>query len=136
MKLRTYSDLRTLRTFEERYQYLRIKGLVGEQTFGFDRYLNQKFYHSLEWKRVRNAVILRDNGCDLGVPGYEIHRNIMVHHMNPVRVEDLRSKNFDILDKNFLISVSFMTHQAIHYGDKSLLPQQPIVRSKGDTKLW
>lgn len=133
---RRYSDLIRFDTLEERYEYLRLSGTVGKQTFGWDRYFNQRFYHSIEWKRVRDLVIVRDNGCDLGVPGYEINDKVLIHHMNPIWIEDLRRKNQEILDPEFLICVSAMTHQAIHYGDSSLLPQVPIERRPGDTKLW
>ena len=134
--IRRYSELESLKTLEDRYSYLKLNGSVGKTTFGWDRYFNQRFYHSAEWKRVRNIVILRDNGCDLGIPGFEIHDKVLIHHMNPIWVEDLNQKNPDILDPEFLICVSPMTHQAIHYGDKSLLPQVPIIRHPGDTKLW
>ena len=134
--LRKYSEMKLMTTIEERYEYLKLRGGVGVDTFGFDRYINQQFYASPQWKRVRYLVILRDNGCDLGIPGYEIHDKILVHHMNPVTVDDFRKGSLDILDPNFLICVSHRTHQAIHYGDASLLPQDPIVRKPGDTKLW
>ena len=134
--IRQYSVLIRFKSLEDRFDYLKLEGTVGKQTFGWDRYYNQRFYHSSEWKRVRDLVILRDNGCDLGVPGYEINDKILIHHMNPIWIEDLRKKNQDILDPEFLICVSSMTHQAIHYGDSSLLPQVPIERRPGDTKLW
>ena len=134
--IRRYSELESLKTLEDRYSYLKLNGSVGKTTFGWDRYFNQRFYHSAEWKRVRNIVILRDNGCDLGILGFEIHDKVLIHHMNPIWLEDLNQKNPDILDPEFLICVSPMTHQAIHYGDKSLLPQVPIIRHPGDTKLW
>lgn len=133
---RTYTELLTFKTLEERYEYLKLTGTVGKKTFGWDRYYNQRFYHSSEWRAVRNSVIIRDNGCDLGVDGYEIYDKVLIHHMNPIWIEDLRNKNADILNPEFLISVSAMTHQAIHYGDKSLLPLIPIERRPGDTKLW
>lgn len=134
--IRRYSDLEPLKTLEERYSYLKLSGSVGKTTFGWDRYFNQRFYHSIEWRRVRDKVILRDDGCDLGIPGFEIHDKVLIHHMNPIWIEDLRRKNPDILNPEFLICVSPTTHQAIHYGDKSLLPQVPIIRHPGDTKLW
>jgi len=134
--IRTYSELRHLETFEERYQYLRLKGSVGERTFGFDRWINQRFYRSREWKRVRNHVIVRDDGCDLGIPGYEIHSGLLVHHMNPLMINDLEQGEEWVLDPNFLITTSLQTHNAIHYGDESLLPRGPIERKAGDTKLW
>jgi len=134
--LRQYSALQHFKTIEDRYNYLKLMGTVGKQTFGWDRYFNQKFYKSLEWKRVRNLVIIRDEGCDLGIPGFEIHDKVLIHHMNPMWIGDLKNHNPDILDPEFLITVSGRTHQAIHYGDKSLLPQVPITRRPGDTNLW
>lgn len=136
MSIKTYSELSLLPTFRERYQYLRLSGQVGEDTFGFDRYLNQVFYRSQEWKRVRDFVILRDNGCDLGVPGFEIHEKIIIHHMNPITVQDIRHGNEDLLDPEFLICVRHNTHNAIHYGDESLLITEPIVRMPNDTCPW
>lgn len=136
MSIKTYSELSLLPTFRERYQYLRLSGQVGEDTFGFDRYLNQVFYRSQEWKRVRDFVILRDNGCDLGVPGFEIHEKIIIHHMNPITVQDIRHANEDLLDPEFLICVRHNTHNAIHYGDESLLITEPIVRMPNDTCPW
>lgn len=134
--IRRYSELESLKTLEERYVYLRLSGSVGKTTFGWDRYFNQRFYHSTEWKSIRDKVIIRDCGCDLGIPGFEINDKILIHHMNPIWIEDLNRKNPDILNPEFLICTSPMTHQAIHYGDKSLLPQVPIIRHPGDTKLW
>ena len=134
--IKTYSELSLLPTFRERYLYLRLDGRVGEDTFGFDRYLNQVFYRSQEWKRVRDFVILRDNGCDLGVPGFEIYGKILIHHMNPITVEDIRHGNESILDPEFLICVTHNTHNAIHYGDENLLVTEPIVRTKNDTCPW
>jgi len=133
---RQYSVLKRFNTLEERYDYLKLAGVVGKQTFGWDRYFNQRFYHSSEWKHVRDTVIIRDNGCDLGIPGFEIQGKLLIHHMNPIWIEDLRTGNPEILDPEFLIACSDRTHQAIHYGDKSLLPQVPIIRIPGDTKLW
>lgn len=133
---RRYSDLEQLKTIEDRYDYLKLMGTVGKQSWGWDRYFNQKFYRSSEWKRVRDIVIIRDNGCDLGIPGFEIHQNILIHHMNPIWIDDLKHGNPDILDPEYLIVTSERTHQAIHYGDRSLLPQVPIIRRSGDTKLW
>ena len=134
--IRNYSELSKLHTIDERYEYLKLNAHVGAQTFGWDRYFNQKFYKSTEWQNVRHVVIFRDNGCDLGIRDYEIGGKILIHHMNPMTMKDLRLGNPDVLDPEFLICVSFNTHQAIHYGDKSLLPQVPIVRTPGDTKLW
>ena len=136
MKIRTYSELRRLETFEERYSYLTIGGQVGHSTFGFDRWVNQGFYRSREWKEVRNQVILRDYGRDLGVPGYEIYSDLLVHHMNPMSAEDIITAEDMILNPEFLITTSFQTHNAIHFGDESLLPRGPIVRQPGDTTLW
>lgn len=134
--IKTYSDLRQLETFEERYDYLKLNGSVGERTFGFDRWMNQRFYKSYEWKRVRDYVILRDEGCDLGIPGYEIYSGLLVHHMNPLSVRDIEHGDESIIDANFLISTSLRTHNAIHYGDETLLPRGPITRTLGDTTLW
>jgi hypothetical protein len=134
--IRTYSDLNQLQTFEERYRYLKLNGRLGEITFGFDRWINQLFYKSQEWKSIRNYVITRDNGCDLGVPGYEIYSGLLVHHMNPMTAEDVKNGKEGILDPNFLVTTSLQTHNAIHYGNISLLPRGPITRKLGDTKLW
>lgn len=136
MIIRTYRELRRFETFEERYDYLKLTGTIGERTFGFDRWINQLFYRSREWKRVRNFVILRDNGCDLGIPGYEIYSGLLVHHMNPLSVYDIEHGDESIIDSNFLITTSLQTHNAIHYGDESLLPRGPVVRKAGDTTLW
>lgn len=134
--IRRYSELVKFNTIEGRYEYLRLNGKVGKETFGWDRYYNQRFYHSTEWKRVRDLVIIRDLGCDLGVPGFEISSHILIHHMNPIWIEDIKHGNPDILDPDFLITTCDKTHQAIHYGDISLLPQVPIIRRPGDTRLW
>lgn len=135
-KTRTYSELCQLETFEERYHYLELKGVLGARTFGFDRWINQRFYKSHEWKRVRNHVIVRDNGCDLGIEGYEIYSGLLVHHMNPISLDDIKHGEDWIIDPNFLITTSLQTHNAIHYGDESLLPRGPVVRERGDTTLW
>lgn len=135
-RTRTYRELRRLDTFEERYRYLALKGIVGEATFGFDRTINQTFYRSHEWQSVRDFVIVRDNGCDLGVPGFEIHKGLLIHHMNPMTPEDLRRGEDWIIDPDFLITTSLRTHNAIHYGDETQLPRGPIVRTQGDTMLW
>lgn len=134
--IRTYSELITLPTFEERYQYLRIGGRVGEDTFGFDRYINQIFYKSKEWLSIRDQVIARDNGCDLGIPGREIHRRILIHHMNPITVEDIVNRSEFLLDPEYLICTVKNTHDAIHYGDENLLYKDPIERTKNDTCPW
>lgn len=135
-KIRTYSELCRLETFEERYHYLELRGVLGERTFGFDRWVNQRFYHSSEWKTARSFVITRDNGCDLGIPGYEIHSGLLVHHMNPVKLNALELNEDWVVDPNFLITTSLQTHNAIHYGDINQLPRGPIVRKSGDTTLW
>jgi 5-methylcytosine-specific restriction endonuclease McrA len=135
-KIRTYLELRRLDTFEERYHYLRLGGSLGLRTFGFDRWVNQRFYKSWEWKHVRDQIIIRDNGCDLGVLGYEIVTDLMIHHMNPISLDDIKHGDDSIIDPNFLITTSLRTHNAIHYGDESLLPRGPIERKSGDTTLW
>jgi len=134
--IRTYSELRTYKTFIDRYNYLKLRGSVGIETFGFDRYLNQVLYRSRRWRRTRDGIILRDNGCDLGVEGYDIYDKIIIHHMNPLTIEDIEDDIDEIYDPEFLISVSFNTHQAIHYGDESLLPKEPIERKPYDTCPW
>lgn len=136
MKSRSYRDLATLPTFEERFEYLRLRGAVGESTFGFDRYINQGFYRSSEWKQVRHHVISRDNGCDLGIEGREIYDRIIIHHINPMTVEAIQEGSVDILDLDNLISVTHNTHNAIHYGDASLLIQPMVERRPGDTSPW
>ena len=135
MNIRTYSELIKLQTFEERFDYLKLGGLVGKDTFGFDRYLNQIFYRSKKWKSARDYVIIRDNGCDLGVEGHEIHERIIIHHMNPITIEDIKEHNPDIYNPDYLVAVSHDTHNAIHYGSESILPVI-IERSPNDTKLW
>ena len=134
--IRTYSELITIPTFKGRYEYLRLKGIIGEETFGFDRYLNQSFYRSREWMDVRDYVIVRDNGCDLGMPGHEIHGRILIHHMNPITKEDILRRSEFLLDPEYLISTIKLTHDAIHYGDENLLMDEPIVRTKNDTCPW
>lgn len=136
MIIRTYSELIKLKSFEERYDYLRLRGVVGRETFGYDRYLNQMLYTSQRWKRVRDKVIIRDNGCDLGVDGYQINDMVIVHHMNPITIEDIELERDCVFNPEFLICVSDRTHRAIHYSDSSLLPQTPIERFKGDTCPW
>ena len=134
--IRTYSELIQLPTFEDRFDYLRLDGVVGKDTFGFDRYLNQQFYRSSEWKRIRNQVIVRDNGCDLGIDEYEIHGRILIHHMNPISIEDLQYMSDLLMNPEYLICVSHRTHNAIHYGDESLIVTAPIERSQNDTCPW
>lgn len=136
MAIKTYSELCKLKTFEQRYNYLRLGGRVGEETFGFDRYINQDFYRSLEWKNVRDKVIARDCGCDLGVIGREIHGQVLIHHMNPITVDDIIKKSEFILDPEYLITTIHQTHRAIHYGDIGLLLSEPIIRTKHDTCPW
>lgn len=136
MKMRRYSELAKLETYEERFEYLKLNGEVGSATFGFDRYLNQNFYKSQEWRRVRDEVILRDNGCDLGVAGYELDRHIIIHHMNPIRIEDILNRKEDIFNPEYLICVSHNTHNAIHYGDKNLLRGLSTKREPNDTCPW
>ena len=133
---RSYLELRQFETFEARYYYLRLRGILGESTFGFDRWINQGFYKSHEWKCARDYVITRDNGCDLGVEGYEIYSGLMVHHMNPISLKEIEHGEDCIIDPNFLITTSLQTHNAIHYGDESLLPRGPVERMSGDTTLW
>lgn len=134
--IRTYKELRRLNTIDERYRYLRLRGGVGDATFGSDRWINQKFYASRQWKQIRDHVIVRDEGCDLGIPGYEIHNRLVIHHMNPMTVREIADGDDVILNPDYLISVSHKTHNAIHYGDATLLPRPPIERSPGDTRLW
>lgn len=134
--IRTYSELLMLPTFEERFRYLRLKGAVGEETFGFDRFVNQQFYRSLEWKRIRDIVVLRDNGCDLGIEGYEIRERILIHHMNPVSVRDLEAQSEFLLNPEYLITTTHNTHNAIHYGDEELLITVPKARVLNDTCPW
>lgn len=134
--IRTYQELRRLETFEERFDYLKLNGFVGRSTFGFDRYLNQRFYTSKEWRDVRHYVIARDLGCDLGIEGFEINLRALIHHMNPIVPDDIVHKNDDILNPDYLITTCHNTHNAIHYGDKDLLPKPFVERSMGDTKLW
>lgn len=136
MFIRTYSDLRQLPTFSERFKYLSLIGQVAEETFGTDRYLNQRFYRSVEWRDVRDFVISRDRACDLATPGYEIHADLYVHHMNPITVRQLVEGDPSVLDPVFLITTTHKTHNAIHYGNESSLPRGLVERRPGDTKLW
>lgn len=134
--IKTYSELILLPTFEARYRYLRLGGQVGEATFGFDRYINQLFYTSDEWRRIRRQVIIRDNGCDLGMDDREIHDKILIHHMNPITKEDILEQSDLLLNPEYLICVSKNTHDAIHYGNESLLYTGPVTRTKNDTCPW
>lgn len=137
MTKRTYSDLSKLKSFEERFDYLKLDGSVGEETFGFDRYLNQALYSSKEWKHVKNQVIIRDEGCDLGISGNKINRKAIIHHMNPITREQIENRDPEIFNPEYLITVSHSTHNAIHYGDKDLLARQaPVERKQGDTVPW
>lgn len=136
MIIRTYSELIKLPTFEERFEYLKLKGNVGKETFGLDRYLNQKFYRSLEWKRLRDEIIMRDNGCDLGIHGREIRERILIHHMNPITLDDIQHGSDYLFNPEYLISTIHITHNAIHYGSSDLLIKDPVVRRPGDTCPW
>lgn len=133
---KTYSELIRYDTFDDRFEYLRLHGDVGRSTFGFDRWINQQFYRSREWKHCREFVIVRDDGCDLGVSGYEIHGELLVHHINPIVVSDIVHGEEWIFNPEFLITTTHVTHNAIHYSDKSLLPKVVVARQAGDTRLW
>ncbi|MBQ8134796.1 MAG: hypothetical protein IJ192_10395 [Clostridia bacterium] len=134
--LRTYKELSRLKTFEERFAYLQLKGVIGKETFGFDRVFNQMFYHSQEWKSIRDKVIIRDNGCDLGVSGYDIYGKIVIHHMNPISMNDIENRTDFLLNPDYLICTTLNTHNAIHYGDENLLIKAPIERIRNDTCPW
>lgn len=134
--IRTYRQLILLPTFEERFDYLKLNGIVGNETFGFDRYLNQKFYRSNEWRRIRDEVIVRDKGCDLGLDGYEIKSKIIIHHMNPINVKDINDLSDYLLNTDYLITTSMNTHNAIHYGTRKLIENNLVTRSKNDTCPW
>lgn len=136
MSVRTYTELSRLSTFLERYEYLKLDGNVGKTTFGYDRWFNQLFYHSAEWKSVRNEVVVRDNGCDLGVEGYEIHDRVYIHHMNPILLKDIEERSDILLNPEYLITTTFKTHNAIHYGDSDLLTLDPVIRTPNDTCPW
>lgn len=136
MSIKCYSELITLPTFEERFNYLKLNGTVGKDTFGYDRYLNQILYKSQKWLSTRDIVIIRDNGCDLACEGYEIRGRILIHHINPITVEDILNENPIIFDPENLISTIHNTHNAIHYGDESLIIKGPIERTKNDTIPW
>ena len=136
MSIRTYSELITIPTFEERFEYLQLKGSVGKDTFGYDRYLNQVLYRSPEWKRLRNQIIIRDAGCDLACDGYDVYDKVLIHHLNPITVEDVLARSRKVFDPDNLVCVSHNTHNAIHYGDVDLLVTGPIIRTKNDTCPW
>lgn len=136
MIIKSYSKMLTFPTLEERFRYLELKGSVGKDTFGYDRYLNQILYHSGEWKSFRNDIIIRDNGCDLACEGHEIHKRILVHHINPITVEDVLNRSPKVFDPENVVCVSHITHNAIHYGDENLLITAPVERSQNDTCPW
>lgn len=136
MSIKTYSELITIPTFEERFEYLQLKGSVGKDTFGYDRYLNQVLYRSSEWKRLRNQIIIRDCGCDLACDGYDIYGKVLIHHLNSITVEDVLARSRKVFDPDNLVCVSHNTHNAIHYGDVDLLVTGPIIRTKNDTCPW
>lgn len=133
---RTYSELIQLPTFEERFEYLKLVGKVGQETFGYDRYLNQILYTSPRWRKLRNEIIIRDNACDLAVLGFCIFDKVIIHHMNPITVEDVENGNEDVYNPEYLVCVSNKTHNAIHYGNRNLLPKVVLDRKPGDTCLW
>ena len=136
MNIKSYSELKRLLTFEERFEYLKLNGKVGQDTFGFDRVFNQMFYRSKEWKRLRDYVITRDNGCDLGIEGREIYTRPIIHHMNPITLDDIRESSEFLMNPEYLITTIHSTHNAIHYGDSNLLLKDPITRTKNDTCPW
>ena len=134
--IKSYSELITLPTFEERFEYLRLNGIVGSETFGHDRYLNQTLYRSPEWKRFRHKIIIRDNGCDLACEGYEIYEKVLIHHINPITIKDILERNPMVFDPENVVCTILNTHNAIHYGDDSLIIKVPIQRHKNDTCPW
>lgn len=134
--IRTYSELSTITSFKDRFRYLKLNGAVGEATFGFDRYLNQLFYRSQRWRKIRDEVIVRDCGCDLGIEGYEIYKNAMIHHMNPITAKDIQDESEYLLNPEYLITTTQRTHNAIHYGDEDLLLTMPVERTQNDTCPW
>lgn len=136
MMIKTYSELMGFKTFKERYEYLRLKGIVGEETYGYDRFINQEFYHSKEWRNFRNKIIIRDNGCDLGIEDRPIRGKVLIHHINPIGLKDLINGTDVLMDEENVICVSHMTHEAIHYGDSNLLMEDYKPRFSGDTTLW
>lgn len=133
---RSYSELCKLSTFKERFDYLKLGGVVGEETFGWDRYINQILYKSPRWRQTRDRIIVRDNGCDLGLDGYDIHGKVLVHHINPITVDDITYDRDCVYDPENLISTALLTHNAIHYGDENLLISDPIERTMNDTCPW
>ncbi len=135
-KIRTYSELIKLSTFRERFEYLKLLGTVAEETFGYDRYLNQRFYRSSEWKRLRDWVFLRDGGNDLALEGYPVNGKYYIHHMNPIRKEDILDLTDWLMNPEYLITTRLFTHNAIHYGNEDLMVFEPVERKPNDTKLW
>lgn len=135
-RIRSYNELLEFPTFEERFHYLQLNGAIGEDTFGFDRFINQKFYRSKEWKSLRDKIIVRDCGCDLGIEGREIYDKIIIHHMNPIALRDIMDCTEYLLNPEYLITTTLNTHNAIHYGDESLLMKEPVLRTKNDTCPW
>lgn len=136
MNVRTYSELIAIPTYKERFEYLKLDGTVGVDTFGYDRYLNQILYHSSEWRSFRNEMNVRDNGCDLAMDGYMIHGNFLLHHLNPITVDDVINRRPNVFDPENVVTTVLKTHNAIHYGDSNLLILEPIVRTKNDTCPW
>lgn len=134
--IRSYSELSELKTFNERYNYLKLNGVVGYDTFGFDRVFNQMFYKSKEWLDIRNYVFVRDNGCDLGISGHDIYDRFTIHHMNPISLDDIKQGSKFLLDPEYLITTTHSTHNAIHYGTDEILVKGPVVRTKNDTCPW
>lgn len=134
--IKTYSELVKLSSFKERYNYLKLNGAVGKETFGFDRFINQNFYRSSKWKKIRDYVIIRDNGCDLGMDGYMIYGKIIIHHMNPISINDIMENSELLIDPEYLISTVHATHNAIHYGDENFIMSFPMERTKHDTCPW
>lgn len=133
---KTYLEMMSFRTFEERFEYLKLNGIVGDETFGSHRYLNQVLYQSPEWRRFRNEILIRDNGCDLAIDGREISSHALIHHINPLTIDDIRNRSPLIFDPNNVVVVSHMTHEAIHYGDSNLLTKDPIIRRSNDQCPW
>lgn len=136
MRIRSYSELQLLSDFQERFRYLKLRASIGAATFGFDRWVNQQFYTSAQWRHIRQVVIARDLGCDLGVRGYEIHDRPTIHHLNPMNLSDIVDGDSSILDPEYLVTTTLITHNAIHYGADELIPRQATPRRPGDTKLW
>ena len=134
--VRTYTELSKMPTFMERFKYLSLKGKVGEETFGLDRFINQMFYNSYEWRRLRNEIIVRDNGCDLGIDGREIHERVLIHHMNPITIRDIQNRSDFLMNPEYLICTCKRTHDAIHFSNEEILYEDPIIRTPGDTCLW